>query len=187
MPISILTGKKDIMNLLEKDVFFFTTFGGESLSLAAAKATIEFMQVNNVPEYLFGQGRKLKDGYNNLALRLDMNYTKCSGYNFRSIISFDSSAGNPLELKSLMQQELIKKGILWQGFHNISYSHSDRDIDYTLEAYREVLPILKKAVEEKNILKYLKGKPVEPVFRKTGNFNIKPLKNSVKVFDDFKL
>ena len=40
MPIGILTGKREIMKLLEKDVFFFTTFGGEALSLAAAKALL---------------------------------------------------------------------------------------------------------------------------------------------------
>ena len=40
MPIAILAGRKDVMKVLEKDVFFFTTFGGEALSLAAAKATI---------------------------------------------------------------------------------------------------------------------------------------------------
>jgi glutamate-1-semialdehyde 2,1-aminomutase len=40
MPISILAGRREVMRLCEKDVFFFTTFGGEALSLAAAKATI---------------------------------------------------------------------------------------------------------------------------------------------------
>jgi glutamate-1-semialdehyde aminotransferase len=187
MPISILTGKKEIMDLLEKEVFFFTTFGGEALSLAAAKATIEFMKANNVQKYLASQGKKLKDGYNRIALHYDMNFTKCSGYNFRSLVSFNSSAGDPLELKSLVQQELIKRGILWSGFHNMCYSHSNADINYTLSAYEEVLPILKRAVAEKNVHKYLMGKPVEPVFRKVDNFNIKPRKNPVKVFDDYKL
>ena len=184
MPISILTGKKEIMKLLEKDVFFFTTFGGEALSLAAAKATIEFMKGNNVQEYLAAQGKKLKEGYNHIALHLGMSCTKCSGYNFRSIVSFNSSAGDPLELKSLVQQELIKRGILWSGCHNMSYSHSNADIDYTLSAYEEVLPILKRAVDEKNVRKYLMGKPVEPLFRKIDNFNMKPRKNPIKVFDD---
>jgi glutamate-1-semialdehyde aminotransferase len=187
MPISIITGKKEIMKLLEKDVFFFTTFGGETLSLAAAKATIEFMKNNSVQQYLAAQGKKLKEGYNNIALNLGMSYTKCSGYNFRSIISFNSSAGDPLELKSLVQQELIKRGILWSGFHNMSYSHNNDDIDYTLSAYEEVLPILKRAVNEKNLNKYLMGKPVEPVFRKIDNFNMKPRKNPVKIFDDYKM
>ena len=176
MPISILTGKKEIMNLLEKDVFFFNTFGGEALSLAAVKATVHEIKEKNVPAYLTKQGKKLKDGYNKLAKELEMPYTKCIGYECRSLMTFDASAGNPLEMKSLVQQEMIKRGILWGGFHNMSFSHSDDDVDYTLKAYRDVLPILKKAVNENNVRGYLKGEPVEPVFRKVSNFNTKPKK-----------
>ncbi len=181
MPIAILTGRKDIMDLLDKDIFFYTTFGGEALSLAAAKATINEIKEKDVPGFLQKQGNKLKEGYNKIAADLGINYTKCSGYGCRTIISFNESAGNPLELKSLIQQELIKRGILWSGFHNMSFSHSDEDIEYTLTAYKEVLPILKKAVEEKKVAAYLKGKPVEPVFRKTSDFNIKPKKRTEKV------
>ena len=181
MPISMLTGKREIMKVLDKEVFFYTTFGGEALSLAAAKATIEELKDKNVPAYLVKQGRKLREGYNKIASDLGMEYTKCSGYDCRTIISFDSSSGNPLEMKSLVQQEMIKRGILWGGFHNMSYSHSDEDVNYTLKVYEEVLPILKKAVEEKNVAGYLKGEPVEPVFRKTSNFNTKPKKKEAKV------
>jgi len=175
MPISVITGRKDVMQLLEKEVFFFTTFGGEALSLAAAKTTINFMKEHNVAKVLNDKGALLKEGYNAIAEELGISsYTSCSGYNCRTIISFNASAGNPLEMKSLVQQELIKHGILWSGFHNISYSLTQADIDYTLQVYREVLPILKKAVDEKNVAGYLKGEPVEPVFRKTSNFNMKP-------------
>lgn len=176
MPIAILAGRKDVMKVLEKDVFFYTTFGGEALSLAAAKATINELKEKNVPAYLTKQGKKLKDGYNSIAQELDMTYTKCIGYECRSLMTFDASAGNPLELKSLVQQEMIKRGILWGGFHNMSFSHTDADVEYALKVYRDVLPILKKAVEEKNVKAYLKGEPVEPVFRKVSNFNTKPKK-----------
>lgn len=183
MPLSILTGKKEIMDHLDNDVFFYTTFGGEALSLAAAKSTIEFMVENNVPEYLSIQGEKIKNGYNKIVDQLGIEYTKCVGYNFRSMITFDSKHFDALEMKSLLQQELIRRGILWSGFHNICYSHSDEDIKNLLSAYSESLIILNKAVEERNIKKYLLGKPVQPVFRKTGNFNIKP--KPVKFFDDY--
>ncbi|KAB2847784.1 MAG: aminotransferase class III-fold pyridoxal phosphate-dependent enzyme, partial [Ignavibacterium sp.] len=178
MPLSVLTGKKEIMSLLDKDVFFFNTFGGETLSLAAAKATINEMIEKNVQTYLAKQGNKLKAGYNSIAEKLGLNYTKCSGYDCRTIITYDAekSGCNPLEMKSLVQQEIIKRGILWSGFHNISFSHSDDDINYTLKAYEDVLPILKTSVEEKRVKQFLKGEPVEPVFRKVGNFNIKPKK-----------
>ena len=176
MPIAILAGKKDVMQVLEKDVFFYTTFGGEALSLAAVKATVNEIKEKNVPAYLARQGKKLKDGYNKIAEELDMPYTKCIGYECRSLMTFDASAGNPLEIKSLVQQEMIKRGILWGGFHNMSFSHSDQDVEYALKAYRDVLPILKKTVDEKNVHGYLKGEPVEPVFRKVSNFNTKPKK-----------
>lgn len=174
MPLSILTGKKEIMKLLDDDVFFFTTFGGETLSLAAAKETILEMQDKNVIEHLWCQGAKLKNGYNQIANDLEMPYTRAIGYDFRSLVTFDASAGNPLEMKSLVQQELIKRGILWSGSHNMSFSHSDEDIEYTLEAYRQVLQILKVAVEENKVKESLRGEPVKPVFRRVGNFNTKP-------------
>lgn len=174
MPVSMLTGRADLMDLLHEDIFFFTTFGGEALSLAAAKATIQFIRDHQVPQALAARGKRIREGYNQLAADLGMPYTRCSGFDVRTIVSFDASAGNPLEMKSLVQQELIKRGILWGGFHNMSFSHTDADVDYTLSAYAEVLAILKTAVDEKNVAGYLKGKPVGPVFRKTSNFNMKP-------------
>jgi glutamate-1-semialdehyde aminotransferase len=174
MPLSILTGKKEVMKVLDEDVFFYTTFGGEALSLAAAKATIEELKDKNVPEYLERQGKRLKDGYNQIAQELGLDYTKCIGYECRSLITFDASAGNPLELKSFVQQEMIKRGILWGGFHNISFSHSDEDIAYTIKAYQAVLQVLKKAVDNNSVKEQLKGESVAPVFRKVSNFNTKP-------------
>lgn len=176
MPVSILTGKKEIMQLADEDIFFYTTFGGEALSLAAAKATIEELRDKNVPKFLNDQGAKLKNGYNSIAKKLGMNYTKTIGYNWRSMATFDENAGDPLLQKSLMQQEMIKRGVLWQGFHNISFSHTDNDIEYTLQALEESLSILKNAVEQNKLKESLHGEPVQPVFRKVENFNMKPMR-----------
>jgi glutamate-1-semialdehyde aminotransferase len=175
MPISLLTGRKDVMKLFEEDVFFFTTFGGEALSLAASIATINEIIDKKVPDYLAQKGKLLKDGYSNIAESIGIaNYTKCIGYDCRTMVTFNESAGNPLVLKSYVQQELIKRGILWSGFHNMSFSHTDKDINHTLKAYEEVLPLLKLAVERNEVQSLLRGKPVEPVFRKTSGFNTKP-------------
>ena len=77
-------------------------------------------------------------------------------------------------MKSLVQQEMIRRGVLWSGFHNICFSHRDEDIEYILNVYSEVLHVLKDAVSEGNVRGYIEGDPVEPVFRKTADFNIKP-------------
>ncbi|MBE2189495.1 MAG: aminotransferase class III-fold pyridoxal phosphate-dependent enzyme [Candidatus Kapabacteria bacterium] len=174
MPLSILTGRADIMQLLEKDVFFFTTFGGEALSLAAAKATIEEMQQKDVISALHNKGSILKDGIKSMIQEIGIDFVGITGYPFKTVITFDAKAGNPLIMKSYMQQEFLKRGILWSGFHNMSYSHSDEDISYTLKAYSEVLVMLKKAIETDNLENSLLGTPIEPVFRRVGNFNIKP-------------
>lgn len=176
MPISILTGKRKIMDLADEDIFFYTTFGGEALSLAATKATIKELRDQNVPKFLNDQGKKLKDGYNSIVNKLGLDFTKTIGYNWRSMATFDEKAGDPLIQKSLMQQEMIKRGILWQGFFNMSYSHSNTDVDYTLQALEESLSFLKKAVQENKLKESLRGIPVQPVFRKVDNFNMKPVK-----------
>lgn len=176
MPISILTGKRKIMDLAEEDIFFYTTFGGEALSLAAVVATVNEIRDKDVIKHLAGQGKKLKEGYNEIASKLGLNFTRMSGYNWRSIAQFDDKAGDPLIQKSLMQQEMIKRGVLWQGFFNMSFSHSDSDVDYTLQALEASLSVLKKAVEENKLKEMLIGLPVQPVFRKVDNFNMKPLK-----------
>jgi glutamate-1-semialdehyde 2,1-aminomutase len=174
MPISIITGKKEVMDVLNEDVFFFGTFGGEALSLAATKATIDEIRDKNVIQYLDAKGKILKDGYNELVKKHGIDYTQAIGYNFRSLITFDPKAGDPLLLKSLFQQEMIKRGIVWSGFHNMSYSHTDEDIEYTLKVYDEVLPIIKEAVINQTVEEQIKGIPVQPVFRKTTDFNTKP-------------
>jgi glutamate-1-semialdehyde aminotransferase len=175
MPLSVLAGRRDVMSLLERDVFFFTTFGGEALSLAAAKTTIEVLARDGVPAILEERGREVMEGYNSIASGLGMaKFTSCSGLPARTIVTFDSSAGNPLEMKSLVQQELIRRGVLWSGFHNMSLAHSTQDVERLLGEYEEVLPILKEAVETETLRERLEGEPVEPVFRRTSNFNMRP-------------
>ncbi|NUO48471.1 MAG: aminotransferase class III-fold pyridoxal phosphate-dependent enzyme [Polyangiaceae bacterium] len=179
MPISVLCGRKDVMALCEKDVFFFTTFGGEALSLAATKATIEELRKNDVPAFLAKQGQKLREGYLATAKKAGLEgTTKCFGYDARTIMSFADDRSSPLAMKTFVQQEMIARGVLWGGFHNLSYSHGDREVAQILAAYEEVLPLLSKALEERAVEKQLRGKMLEPVFRKTDNFHLKPRKQA---------
>ena len=77
-------------------------------------------------------------------------------------------------MKTLVQQELIRRGILWAGIHNLCDAHTPEDIDYTLAAYGEALGVLKEAVDAGRVSESLEGAPIEPVFRKTGGFHTKP-------------
>jgi glutamate-1-semialdehyde 2,1-aminomutase len=178
MPISAITGRRDVMSLFEKDVFFFTTFGGEALSLAASIACIKFIRGHDVTGHIAHMGQKLLDGLNGLIDFYSLDYVSVSGYPFRTIMNFSSSAGNPLEMKTLMQQELIQRGILWAGTQTLSFSHTEEDVQYTLDAFAASLSILKYAVETGNVRNQLKGDPLQPVFRKTSHFNVKPRRSA---------
>jgi glutamate-1-semialdehyde 2,1-aminomutase len=166
MPLSVLTGRADVMRLLEEDVFFFTTFGGEALSLAAAKATIEDLRDLEVPARLEVTGRQLQDGYNQLAAKKGL-ATKASGLPCRTVVNFDAAAGDPLLQKSLVQQELIRHGVLWTGFHNLSFAHGEAEIAHVLAAYERALDALSTALAKGGLAESLRGRPVQAVFRKT--------------------
>jgi glutamate-1-semialdehyde 2,1-aminomutase len=179
MPLSVLSGRGDVMRLLDREVFSYTTFGGEALSLAAAKATIEFMRAHDVPAALERQGARIKQGYNQLVAELDMEaFTRCVGMGCRSMVVFEAkglAAGTePLLQKSLVQQELFRRGVLWSGFHNMCHAHGDAEVATLLAAYAEVLPVLRQALESGTVASALRGDPMEPVFRKTSGFHSKP-------------
>ena len=165
-PLAAIVGRREVMEMFD-EVFYSFTFGGEIISLAASLATIKEMQDKNVVGHLWEQGRKLKDGYNVLAQQFRVGqFTECVGLPPRTVVTFQNKNGDdPLVLKSLFQQECLKRGVLFSGGHNVCYSHSDQDIDYTLRVYRSSMEILASAIGEGDVAERLEGQPVQPVFR----------------------
>lgn len=167
MPISAVVGKREIVKEFE-DVFFSFTFGGETLSIAAAIATIREIRKENITKHLWKIGELLISGVNRLIKEYELNnYLEIRGLPPRTVMQFkDENGEESFEMKSLFQQECIKRGILFTGAHNISFSHTEEIVGRTLEVYDECMRILKKAIENKDIKNRLEGDVVEPVFRK---------------------
>ena len=171
MPLSVLTGRADVMQRFEREVFFYTTFGGEAVSLAAAAATIPELARRNVPETLAQRGRVLRDGYAKICADHGIAWSRCAGMDARTLVTFDAAAVDPLLARSFVQQELIRSGVLWSGFHNLSWAHRETDLDYLLGCYREILPALADHVAAGTLAGALRGAPVEPVFRRLPGTN----------------
>jgi glutamate-1-semialdehyde 2,1-aminomutase/spore coat polysaccharide biosynthesis protein SpsF len=165
-PLAAVVGSREIMRLFD-EVFFSFTFGGETVSLATAFATINEIRERDVVDHLWEQGQKLKDGFNVLAQEFGVNrYTECIGLPPRTVITFKDEANTEsLVFKSLFQQECLKRGVLFGGGHNVCYSHSSTDIDHTLRVYRTAMEILAEAIKSGDAALRLEGGPVEPVFR----------------------
>ena len=72
---------------------------------------------------------------------------------------------NPSQpFRTLFIQETIKRGLLVPSLV-VSFSHTDQDIDQTVESISEALKIYQQALNE-GIEKYLIGRPVKPAIRR---------------------
>ena len=165
-PVSVVAGQADIMRLME-EVFFSFTFGGDTLSLAAAFATLTKLQKEPVIHTLSQQGNKIIADLEKLIKKYGCSeFLTVSGHPAWSfLIIQDTSTCSRWELKTLFMQEMHKKRFLSLGTHNMSYSHSDADITKLITAYHEILPIMKDAVDNNKMDKYLSCKPLEPLFK----------------------
>ncbi|HET7910703.1 MAG TPA: aminotransferase class III-fold pyridoxal phosphate-dependent enzyme [Pseudolabrys sp.] len=166
-PLSAIVGRRDVMELFD-EIFFSFTFGGEAVSLAAAKATIGEMRERNVIAHLWEQGQRLKDGYHVLARAYGLEkFTECQGLPPHTVAVFRDERGQEsLLLKSFFMQECLKRGVLFSGVQNICFSHSPADIDATLRVYRSAMELLAAALAAGNLAEKLEGEPVQPVFRR---------------------
>jgi glutamate-1-semialdehyde 2,1-aminomutase/spore coat polysaccharide biosynthesis protein SpsF len=166
MPISTIVGPSEVMKIFD-ELFYSFTFGGECLSLAASIATIEELRDNDVYTHTWEMGRRLMEGYNRMASDLKVQQcTQVVGLPPLTVPTFVDQSGIPsLLLKSLFQQEVLKRGILFGASHCVSYSHSEADIDMTLAAYYEALVVLKQALETGDVESLLDGPPISAVFR----------------------
>ena len=165
-PLSAVAGRREIMQLME-EIFFSFTFGGETLSLAAAKATLTKLQREPVLETLRGQGEKILHGTAGLIEdhRLGRIFD-LSGHPSWSFLTIKDAGGySSQQIKTLFLQEMFARGILTLGTHNMSYAHSDADIAGLLAVYGEVLPQIGQAVDAGTLSEQLRAAPLEPLFK----------------------
>lgn len=170
--ISALAGKKDLMCLggLEHDkerVFLLSlTHGAESHCLAAALETVRIYKREPVIEVLWRQGERLAKGINKSIDEYNLNsYFAVIGKPCNLVYATRNNDGKPSQpFRTLFLQETIKRGILAPSLI-VSYSHTDADIDKTIEVVHEALYIYRKALDE-GVEKYLVGRSVKPIWRK---------------------
>jgi glutamate-1-semialdehyde 2,1-aminomutase len=165
-PLSAVVGRADIMALME-DVFFSFTFGGETLSLAAALATMTKLQNEPVVEILRSQGEKIITGLERLIKQNDAeHFLSVSGHpSWSFFLIQDTAKVTSWESKTLYMQEMFKRGILTLGSHNINYAHTDENISKLLQAYSEVIPILVNGQNPEFLRDQLKCTPIQPLFK----------------------
>ena len=165
-PLAMVVGRSDVMQVLA-EAFYSFTMGSEAVSLAAAKATLTKIQNEPVLETVHQRGRALQDGVRALIDKHGVaDFIATSGHPAWSFLTI-SGAGNcdAWGLKTLWMQEIIERGVLCLGTHNMTYAHSEDDIARLIVVYDEVFPILKAAVENDGLQQYLRCEPLVPLFK----------------------
>jgi len=165
-PLSAVVGSNEIMQKVE-DIFFSGTFGGETLSLAAANAVIDKYKKDNVPKYLNDLGNYLLKKLNQLIIKEGLNDVfRTSGHPAWSYLQVKAQDKyTAFEIKTLFLQEMFKRGILILSSHNLNFSHSEEDIDKLISVYSEVLPLIKQSIDNDNLIEQLNCKPLQPLFQ----------------------
>ncbi len=169
-----LTGTREVMdqgsilNTGEEKVFLIsTTHGGETHGLAAAIACIDFHEKNAVIERLHQTGDRIIELANQLITKHQLSqYLQIVPCNWMPAFIFRDKSGQVSQgYRTLFMQEMIARGVLFQGVFVPSYSHSADDVAYFLAAFDAACGVYSQALE-KGYEAYLVGEPAKPVFRK---------------------
>ena len=78
----------------------------------------------------------------------------------------DEQKKESMAYTTYFRQEMLKRGILFQGLFTLAAQHTRKEIEFTLSALEECMGLYRKALENKNVNKLLVGEPIKPVFRK---------------------
>ena len=94
------------------------------------------------------------------------NHIKISPSNWLIGFSFyDSQKEISNGMRTLVMQEMIKRGVLFQGTFVPCFSHTEEDVIYFAKAFDEVLVIYSQALKN-GFESLLIGEPAKPVFRR---------------------
>lgn len=165
-PLSAVAGRADLMAEME-EVFFSFTMGGETLSLAAAKASLEKIAREPVVETMRATGIAVLNGLDALIAKHGVgDFARTAGDpTWSFFLLADTATASAIELKTLWLQEMFARGILSLGTHNISYAHTGDDVAKLLAAYDSVLPLLRDVVDNRTIRQLLHCEPLAPLFK----------------------
>jgi len=164
-PLSAIVGRADIMGEME-EIFFSSTFGGELLSLVAAREVCKRFIETPVASILNNTGTKIINEIEKLSSFKKLNgLVTFSGHPSWKFINFsETSQYTVSQLRTLFMQNMIKNNILILASHNISLAHSEKDIKKIVNSYDETLELIRFVVENNNLNDFLLVSPLEPIF-----------------------
>ena len=165
-PLSALAGKREVMMEME-EIFFSGTFGGELLSLAAAKVVLQRQLREDMCGELRANGQDLSDQTEQAIAenRLEA-VLKISGHPSWRFLNWTATQNYSVdEIKTFFMQEIFKRGVLVLSTHNITLAHTPKINSAIAAAYNEVFSELNRVLKSQTLREELTVEPLKPLFK----------------------
>ncbi|MDX6750230.1 glutamate-1-semialdehyde 2,1-aminomutase [Geminicoccaceae bacterium 1502E] len=171
--VSALAGRRELMRLGGLDhvdrprVFLLsTTHGGETHALAAAIATMQVYQREDVIAHLYRQGARLQQEVEQVIRHHALDgFVKLQGRACcLSYVTLGPDGQASQAFRSLLLQETIRRGVLMPSLV-VSYAHKDEEIDRTVQAIDGALEVYARALDS-GVERFLVGRPSQSVYRR---------------------
>lgn len=170
-----LTGRADVMELggirnegEDKLFLISTTHGAETTGLAAMMATINAFKKHDMINVNWKNGGDLKQRVEAIINKHGLtNALHWIGYPCLLALVCKDATGKPNDaFRTLMMQEMIANGVLFQGLFYTTWSHQQKELDHFVMAFDASCAVYKKAINAGNTDQLLIGRPAKAVFRK---------------------
>jgi glutamate-1-semialdehyde 2,1-aminomutase len=164
-PLSAIAGRADILNVMPR-IFFSGTFGGETLSLTAARVVLDRMKSGIPTDRLAELGDDLIARIDTRRDDRSKTFLEFSGH--PSWIFQQWRIEDPevlAQAKTLFLQEMLRRGVLVLNTHDVTTAFDSADLDTVAAAYAESLAILGDALDSGTMHEVLECEPIRPLFR----------------------
>lgn len=144
-PLSVVTGKKEVMMEAESKLFISSTFFPNSEAFVAALKTIEILERENVLEKIWDKGNTMMKKIQGLIDAYDVG-AQLTGVAPMFYITFKKEETGAYKAKRKdFYTQLIRKGFFFTPFHHayISHRHTTQDLELTLAAMDETFAFIK--------------------------------------------
>jgi glutamate-1-semialdehyde aminotransferase len=145
-PISVVTGKKDVMMAAADKLFISSTFFPNSKGFVAALKTIEILERDKVIENIWEKGDRFIEKIRALLDKYDVG-AELTGVAPMFFITFEKDeTGAYKDKRTDFYTQLIRKGFFFSPYHHsyISFRHTEEDLNLTLTAIKESLAYVKE-------------------------------------------
>ena len=150
-PISVVTGKKDVMMAAAEKLFISSTFFPNSEAFIAALKTIEILERDNVLANIWEKGKWFMEKIQETLNKHDVG-AELTGIPPMFYITFkkDESGSYKGKRKDFYTQ-MIRKRIFFTPYHHayISYRHTEEDLNLALTAIDESLEFVKQKYQNR--------------------------------------